>query len=123
MSRSTSYFQASSKRNEITANLAPFLGEVIKHTAANFPELKDRIPGIQGEKKTVKSATNNIGGSAVSDLQNGREHIEPSAALTDSHIKQLAPLLANNWSTLADVMKVNKERDYAKEEVCSSVMF
>ncbi|MCP9263768.1 THO complex subunit 1 [Dirofilaria immitis] len=141
MSQSTSYFQTPSKRNEVIANLAPFLEEVIKHTAANLPvsrldfailyrllvtqskvdhpnaqekifknlydfyslglilwkELRDRIPGSTDDKKM-------------------KEHIEPSAALTDSHIEQLAPLLANNWSTLADVMNVNKERNDAKEE-------
>uniref|UniRef100_A0A0R3RVL8 Death domain-containing protein n=1 Tax=Elaeophora elaphi TaxID=1147741 RepID=A0A0R3RVL8_9BILA len=119
MSQSTSYFQTPSKRNEVTANLAPFLEEVIKHTATNFPELKDRIPGFTDDKKSVKGAVNNTSSRASSAVHNGKEHIEPSAALTDSHIEQLAPLLANSWSTLADVMNVNKERNDAKEEVCS----
>ncbi|VDM18968.1 unnamed protein product [Wuchereria bancrofti] len=116
MSQSTSYFQTPSKRSEVTTNLAPFLEEVIKHTAANFPELKDRIPGFTDNKRNVKGNLNSNNSSASSVLHNGREHIEPSAALTDSHIEQLAPLLANNWSTLADVMNINKERNDAKEE-------
>ncbi|KAM3718372.1 THO complex subunit [Dirofilaria immitis] len=116
MSQSTSYFQTPSKRNEVIANLAPFLEEVIKHTAANLPELRDRIPGSTDDKKNVKETMNNTASSSSSVLHNGKEHIEPSAALTDSHIEQLAPLLANNWSTLADVMNVNKERNDAKEE-------
>uniref|UniRef100_A0A8R1XK83 Death domain-containing protein n=1 Tax=Onchocerca volvulus TaxID=6282 RepID=A0A8R1XK83_ONCVO len=116
MSQSTSYFQIPSKRNEVTANLTPFLEEVIKHTAASFPELRDRIPGLTDDKKVVKEIINNTNSCASSALHNGKEHIEPSAVLTDSHIEQLAPLLANNWSTLADVMNINKERIDAKEE-------
>ncbi|CAG9535333.1 unnamed protein product [Cercopithifilaria johnstoni] len=116
MSQSTSYFQTPSKRNEVTANLAPFLEEVIRHTAVNFPELKDRIPGFTNDKKSVKRSVSNGSNCASSALHNGKEHIEPSAALTDSHIEQLAPLLANSWSTLADVMNISKERNDAKEE-------
>ncbi|KAL3994952.1 THO complex subunit 1 transcription elongation factor family protein [Acanthocheilonema viteae] len=116
MSQSTSYFQIPSKRNEVTTNLAPFLEEVIRHTAANFPELKDRIPGFTDNKKSIKGTVNNANSCASSALHNGKEHIEPSAALTDSHIEQLAPLLANSWSTLADVMNINKERNDAKDE-------
>uniref|UniRef100_A0A915PS65 Death domain-containing protein n=1 Tax=Setaria digitata TaxID=48799 RepID=A0A915PS65_9BILA len=115
MSQSTSYFQTPSKRNEVTANLGPFLEEVIKHTATNFPELKDRIPGFTDDGKS-KTTMNSASGSASTAVHNGKEHIEPSAALTDSHIEQLAPLLASSWSTLADVMNVNKERTDAKEE-------
>ncbi|VBB27366.1 unnamed protein product [Acanthocheilonema viteae] len=122
MSQSTSYFQIPSKRNEVTTNLAPFLEEVIRHTAANFPELKDRIPGFTDNKKSIKGTVNNANSCASSALHNGKEHIEPSAALTDSHIEQLAPLLANSWSTLADVMNINKERNDAKDEVRSTPM-
>uniref|UniRef100_A0A183HGX5 Death domain-containing protein n=1 Tax=Onchocerca flexuosa TaxID=387005 RepID=A0A183HGX5_9BILA len=81
-----------------------------------FQELRDRIPGFTDDKKSDKGTINNTNSCASSALHNGKEHIEPSAALTDSHIEQLAPLLANNWSTLADVMNVNKERIDAKEE-------
>ncbi|VDK44084.1 unnamed protein product [Gongylonema pulchrum] len=42
LSQSASYFQVPSKKSEVTASMAPFLEEVIRHTAANIP-VSDRL--------------------------------------------------------------------------------
>lgn len=50
-----------------------------------------------------------------------KEYAEPSSALlTDLHIEQLAPLLAKDRLTLADVMKVDKDKNDAEDEARAS---
>ncbi|VDN02514.1 unnamed protein product [Thelazia callipaeda] len=113
MSQSASYFQMPPKKNEVVANLAPFLNEVIKQTASEIPELKDRFPDFENISQIC---TEVVSDNVPSSVPNGKERIEASAALTDSHIEQLAPILAESWLALAHAMDVPKEEDDILEE-------
>ncbi|VDM40583.1 unnamed protein product [Toxocara canis] len=101
MHESSSYFQIPSKRYEVISTMGPFLGELIKQTALNIPELRNEIPAATNSEAKVES----VNDTTSTSFQNGNsECAESSPLVSEEQMHELAPLLAHDLKSLVDAL-------------------
>ncbi|KHN78316.1 THO complex subunit 1 [Toxocara canis] len=95
------YKSIPSKRYEVISTMGPFLGELIKQTALNIPELRNEIPAATNSEAKVES----VNDTTSTSFQNGNsECAESSPLVSEEQMHELAPLLAHDLKSLVDAL-------------------